>query len=399
MRRKPIIVGLAVAGVAVAYLLLGRGAGPPLDLAAAPPLAFRLGWAFDPPHPAGPPVRLFGLTNQVVLTLCPADGPPRAAVFDLDKRSGRSRWAFDAGGTLRPPTDTGESLASVLVGDAAGRLFALDHTTGRQRWEQPVGGTPGTPSVTLGREVFLPTGEAGLRKLKLETGERVWAADLGATAVGRLQSGSDRVFVLGRHPQPVLAAVHIDTGEVLWRSPLPRPAADGDFWAGDGVIVVPLADDAAGGLVGFDPATGKQLWYHELPGPTALEPRLQKTAHPVTGTRTLLPAATADGTVAAVDAHTGRVYWSVRLGVPVVGPPAFAWFYVFAVTADGRLVALDEKTGAAVGVCDLAPLVGGRPLVLAAEPGPRTFLVVEADGPAGRRVRVVKLDYADGLAK
>ena len=156
-------------------------------------------------------------------------------VYAADRRSGATRWTFDAGTRRYPPNRTlgvyaSPAIAGSTVVVACDRLLALDLRGGKLRWERTIG----DPATSL---------------------EYFWAPPLvhdGAVYAG-VSAGSET------HTRGRIVRVSLETGEVEWT-----------FFT--------VAEDVAGGALvaspSYDPADGT-LWvatgnpFHVRPGPMA----------------------------------------------------------------------------------------------------------------------------------
>ncbi|OWK38489.1 PQQ-binding-like beta-propeller repeat protein [Fimbriiglobus ruber] len=214
----------------------------------------------------------------------PADGPPVA-------------WKRDAGaGFAGVAVSGGVAFLFNRVG-ADEVLVALDAATGAEKWK----------SVARTRYVDDFGFDDGPRCVPVAAG--------------------GRVFTLGADGD--LRAVEAATGKELWQRNLLTAyhARKGYFGAGTGPIVVGdrLLVNAGGkgaGVVGLDPATGKELWKATDDGPSYSSPTpitVGGKACAAFFTRAgLVVVDAADGTVKATKGWRARIDASVNAASPVV---------------------------------------------------------------------------------
>lgn len=109
-----------------------------------------------------------------------------------------------------------------------------------------------------------------------------------------------------------------------------------------------------GALHAFDLKDGRRRWRTALGAPTALQMLdhwdVLHSSPTLEGGRVYL--GTADGSVGAIDGHTGKVLWKRNLGQPVRSSPAVAEGRVFVGDLGGKLHALDARTGKALWSAD-----------------------------------------------
>jgi outer membrane protein assembly factor BamB len=365
-------------------------------------MEYRLAWAFDPPTRAAAPVGFERSLGHVLLALAHPEGPVRGTVYALDFRTGRLKWTFDAAGTLSPTSVGPSGVSPLFVADGPGgsrRLFALREADGSVQWELTTADRVTAPPGSGGdlSHTAIPAGDDGVYIVEDETGKVVWHFAGGHVNTQPLSEGGHTYVATGlstKFPNPTLLALNAETGAVAWRVPLPGPASGGALWVGQGIIIVPLV----AGLECFERKSGARKWLLSHAGPPALEPRLLQMSGSQ-GTQLLGFVGTRDGFVQAVDVGAGRVVWEATVGSPIVGTPAGAGKYVFAVTRDGQLFQLNNRTGAGVGRFNAAALLGGRPTVLAAAAGPKTVLIAEVEAAAGRSLRVVCLEHVEWFTR
>ncbi len=184
-----------------------------------------------------------------------------------------------------------------------------------------------------------------------------WKAELPAgigIPAGTGASVGRRLFV------PVLgvSAYDLDTGTLLWRSPLGR-LAPRNLVVTNGRVIA-----AAEEVFALDAETGRERWRLPMAGLAALAAPVALGAHAALCEVALaggeLYLGTSDHRVLAVDAETGRLRWSVELGeswahpavvrgVAVEGATVYAaveqWRDERGQRSSGWLFALDPATG------------------------------------------------------
>jgi alcohol dehydrogenase (cytochrome c) len=343
--------------------------------------------------------RLFGATD--------------AAVFALDRRTGRRLWAHrlvnrrEQFVDIAPLAARGLVYASTIGLPPGGRgaLYALDGRNGRIRWRvdtirdpwsRPAAGGGGawyTPSLAPDGQLY------------------VGIANPGPWGGSRAQPNG------GAFPGPALytdslLALDSATGRLLWFDQVTRhDVRDYDFEATP-IVVGPTVFGAgkAGRVVAWDRVTGRRVWsravgthLHDLgplPGaPTNVCPGLwggvlTPMAHadgrlfvPVvercmreSAVRSAPPAnlGTGEGLIVALSSRTGRSLWQRRLGSPATGCATVARDVVFVPTLDGRLYGFSTEDGRAVWETRLPAGINGCPAVSG------RMLLVGAGIPRGR---------------
>lgn len=140
-------------------------------------------------------------------------------VAALDVASGTVRWARDT----EAPIQTGVEVADgrVYVSRMDDRDAAYDAATGDVIWEaHSLGESTTTPTVIAST---LITGSRGARMFArdLETGETLWSASFGGSWV---QSGAVEMtpgtFAIGSSDLGAVRAYDVDSGQMLWASPI-----------------------------------------------------------------------------------------------------------------------------------------------------------------------------------
>jgi outer membrane protein assembly factor BamB len=182
---------------------------------------------------------------------------------------------------------------------------------------------------------------------------RDWTAKLGADAeflrlALRPASDGNRVFAASADGK--VSAFDPENGDRLWRTEL-----DTDLTAGPGVgeghVVVTTAD---GYVVVLEAESGKEAWRAEIRG--------ESLATPLVADGTIV-IQTVDNRLRAVDLYNQRERWTVNQSMPALtqrgsASPLRAGTMVVAGFDNGRVVAVDLKTGATQWDTLLAPPTG-----------------------------------------
>ena len=164
--------------------------------------------------------------------------------------------------------------------------------------------------------------------------KELWRATVGATALP-LEVRTVGTQVLVASTQGEISAIDVRTGKQAWRATLGAPLSAGVGSDGDTVAVVTRENQ----LVAL--REGKEVWRQKLPS-------LTLTAPLVAGARVFLLSA--DRTVSAFDAATGRKLWQQQRpgDALVLGQPGIlaAVGDTLLATQSGRLLGLNPQNGA-----------------------------------------------------
>lgn len=255
--------------------------------------------------------RIFTLDSRALVTATGRDGGT-AWQTDLTPASDRADDA--SGGGLA----AGEGMVFATTG--FGDLVALDATSGavvwRQRFDSPVGGAP---TVADGR-VYVVARDASAWAVSARDGRVLWQIP-GTPTISGVMGG---------------AAPAVDARQVIF------PFSSGQLIA-----------------VARDSGTG--LWNTQLAGQRpgrAYAAFSDLTGDPVIADGTVY-AGTAGGRLAAVDADTGLMRWSVPDGA--LGPVVVAGGAVFFVNDEDQLMRIDARTGAEVWRIDMPYFTKAKP--------------------------------------
>ncbi|MBV9735805.1 MAG: PQQ-binding-like beta-propeller repeat protein [Acidisphaera sp.] len=239
-----------------------------------------------------------------------------AVVTAFDARNGASVWRFNTRARHDRSTNVGGGVAFdggvLYVSTGRGEALALDAATGALKWRQPLG-APGRSSPTVaGGRLYLTTIEGKLLALAVGDGKRLWsfqAAHAETTVLGEPAPAFADGLVVAGFGSGDLAALRADTGAVAWTDSV--AAAEGRSSLADlsAITGMPVIDNGrvyvlglGGLLVSLDLHAGRRLWEREVAG--------GQTPY-VAGDWLFL--VTTDQQIAAVDVRDGQAAWLADL--------------------------------------------------------------------------------------
>lgn len=316
------------------------------------------------------------------LTISPTDSPayrglagdgvtPQVTLSDTWETIPKTLWRHPVGGGHAGVAVAGNSAITLEQRGEEEVIVCYDRNTGAERWTvayparfhhtEPMGGDGprSTPTIAAGRVYTLgATGE--LLCLDGATGARIWQKnvlqDNGAKnlewglSTSPLVIGSRVIVNCGVDPSnntnQAVAAYDCTTGEKLW--------ASGSHPAGyasplratlDGVEQVVVFD--GGGLGGYDPATGAELWRH----PWRSDMGMNSAQPLVVGENRLFVSSEKANGCAVVDVRRGsdgkwtvQEVWKNRALAVRFSNPVLDAGYLYGLT-DGRLICVDVASG------------------------------------------------------
>jgi outer membrane protein assembly factor BamB len=192
------------------------------------------------------------------------------------------RWKAELGdGVASPVVSGGKVFTTAMTGDEQFAVFCFDFESGSELWHRefdtgelpritpPNSHASSTPACD-GQRLYVYFSTLGILALDVEDGRTIWGyqlplpaylMDWGAAA-SPIVFENTVYFNQDDDLAPALFAIAADTGELRWR--VNRP----EMLAGYAVPVLCEVDGrtelviaGSGKMIGYDPATGKQLWY------------------------------------------------------------------------------------------------------------------------------------------
>ena len=322
-----------------------------------------------------------------------------AGVYALDARTGGTRWKFATPVSVKNTVAVAGNLVYATTVD--GQVWALDTETGEVRWQYSLGSridcrAYASPVVSDGI-VYLGVAQHFVA-LDAETGKTIWQATfdgmtsaLGTEYMGCYSSpciGEDMVYVgfnlasglvaLNKkngkqlwnkkhkhnplHASPALCedmlyhpafgelrAMKTETGEEVWRFPLPAENSYFPWWT----MSSPAISDSRlyigsleGAVFGLDASSGAKLWCHQTGEALAsfapcMRAGSQVISSPALSGNTAY-IGSADGRFYALDTGSGKEMWCHNLGIPITSSAAISGNTVFVAAYDGTVYAFTE---------------------------------------------------------
>lgn len=267
---------------------------------------------------------------------------------------------------------------------AAEEVFALDADTGRELWRLPLAAHAALGEVALaGGTLYLGTADHRMLAVEAASGRLRWSVELGESwahpaVVRGVAVDSNAVYASveqwrderGRRSSGWLFALDPASGRQRFATEIGggderRGASAAPVVAGEVVLV---ADALANAVYALDRATGAERWRFE--GERGLAGFAER---PVVSAGVAY-AASGDGSVHALEVHTGRLLWKRRLpaavqSVALCGGALFAHYHqvVWLDPADGR--SLGSLMNGGRGIATSAFTVAGERLAFAGPGG------------------------------
>jgi outer membrane protein assembly factor BamB len=289
-------------------------------------------------------------------------GNARHAMFHLQLGDAPElAWSADVG---EASGDRQQIMSQPVV--AAGRVYAMDAAAtvsaystddGERVWRRELiedtDGVFGGGVAFAGGRLFVTTGAGRLFALNAETGETVWTYDASAPMRAGPTVRDGRVYAVTIVNETVALAAR-DGGELWTHQGIEEQAgllgSASPAVTGASVLVA----YSSGELYALLPQNGRSLWSDSLAGIARTDSVANLTdvrAKPVADGNRIYAISNANR-MAAIDTRRGARVWDKRLsGIEM---PWIAGDWVFVVTAQSELLALERETGRIRWVSQLA---------------------------------------------
>lgn len=188
------------------------------------------------------------------------------SVYALDAATGALKWSQTLGGALPSGPTLGDGILYVSSFD--GNVHALDMATGEERWAVPdadnwVWGAP----ALLGDTLYFGDIGGTLYAVDAATGSPQWTNETQNAIQTRPVIADNTLYVAsqvaGETPTGALTAYNAADGAQLWTEPTTTPLYATPVVVDDALVV--STQDANALLIGYDLATGQELWRYALP--------------------------------------------------------------------------------------------------------------------------------------
>ena len=269
------------------------------------------------------------------------------SVFALDAASGKQLWTTDLGVPIvNAPVANG---GRVFVSTQDNHFYALSQSDGRKLWDhQGITETAGilesTSAAVAGEYVIAPYTSGELYAIRVENGRPAWNDMLTrsgqVTALSELDDIAgkpvvDRDMVFAISHSGVMVAINVNTGERVWARDLggiQTPWVAGDF-------LYVLTTDAR--LLCLERKDGKVKWIHQLPRWEDEESRSGALvwAGPVLVSDRLI-LVSSGGYAVSVSPYTGELTGRMPIPDGAYIPPVVANGTLYLLTNSAQLVAL-----------------------------------------------------------
>jgi polyvinyl alcohol dehydrogenase (cytochrome) len=377
---------------------------PGANLAAGDVPRLKVKWAFGFPGDTSAAVQPTIVNGRVFL------GSTSGRVFALSLASGCAYWTYDADTQVRTAVvigrDSGSTLAAFFA-DLAGNVYSVDAASGQLRWKKTVEDHPvvrlsGTPKLVDGR---LYVAVSSLEELVGSDPKYPCCTFRGSVVALDAASGNQiwKTYTIGETPKPttknkVGTQLYGPSGAAVWSSPT-IDTARRVVYIGTGDSYSDPAAPTTDAIMALDLDSGAIKWVRQLtpgdawnlacggldssncpasPGPDSDFGSPPMLVAPPDGPRMLI-VGQKSGVVHGIDANTGAVKWSTR-----VGKGGILGGVEWGSATDGRTayVALSDQTmkpagstgGAVVlGQTVLDPTVGGGLFALRVADGSKVW--------------------------
>lgn len=261
----------------------------------------------------------------------------QGTTWAIEAETGKVRWRARVGGTL--PSSPAIDGPRIIVSSQAGTVTALDRETGSPLWTVRTAGKVESSPVVVDGLVYFGSHDGRLFAASASTGSIRWAYDTG----GRINASPS---VFGRKVCVTTYAgsfVCLDrrTGAADWVTYIKR-----DSFRYESFYASPSTDGArlysvarSGKVVALDASSGDVLWTGRVGGLGYTTPAVGRDRIFVGGF---------DGRLRAFRSGTGDELWSTWVGGRILGAPVLIGDHVFFSTLERRTFAVRASDGKVV---------------------------------------------------
>ncbi|QWC57597.1 PQQ-binding-like beta-propeller repeat protein [Erythrobacter sp. 3-20A1M] len=337
-----------------------------------------------------------GSSNKARLGAAPVIGNGKLFVVDttgtvtaFDTHSGGQVWSH----RMDVPSDQRKSAfgggvsfsnGKVYATSGVGEVVALNADTGEQLWRaKPAGPLRDSPTVAFNL-VFVMTQDNQIFALDANTGEVTWqesGATTQAGVFGVASPAAGQGTVIAGYSSGELIAYRYENGRVLWSDALARTSISTEVGSLTDIDADPIIDDGrvyalgqGGRMAAYELVTGQRVWELNLAG----------ISTPAIAGEWIFTL-TSDARLLAIQRSTGRIRWITQLARyrneekkkdPIFWMgPVLANNALYVVSSEGELWRASAGEGAAQMVTNLKARVSLPPVV-----ANRTLYILDDNG-------------------
>jgi outer membrane protein assembly factor BamB len=248
------------------------------------------------------------------------------ALAAIDTRDGKPKWVFPTelerrfeGRNLNGYPPNGQTIpdawdvflsspavanGKVYFGSGDGSVYAVDAATGVLQWKHPTGGVVHSSPAVVGNTVYVGSWDSVLYAIDAESGQLRWSFAAGQDPAIHNQVGFqsspavvDGTVYVGCRDAHVYA-LDAATGKKKWDYPTSKSWVVGTPTVRDGVVYVGTSDSAR--FMALDARTGRLRFHYDAKAYVFSSAALAGD---------LLYFGSHNGRLAAVDAKTGKLAW------------------------------------------------------------------------------------------
>lgn len=264
-----------------------------------------------------------------------------------DRKSGHLRWKRSISGGV----EMGAAISggNLYFGANDGFFYSVKAATGAVNWTFPLRAEGLSVPVVQNGVVYFLAGNNAAYALKAETGEQMWVYNRNDTANLTVRGGAEPSLAGGQllmgFSDGYLVALNPTKGSVIWEKQL---GSGGRFRDVDAKPVVDgervFVSSYDGNLYCLNAKDGRTLWSFEEGGYT-----------PVTVHENVVYYSTSTSAVVALDKGSGKLIWRKPISGSIATRPVFFKGLILFGEWEGRLKAVDARTGE-----DVADYATGR---------------------------------------
>lgn len=258
-------------------------------------------------------------------------------IIAFEQKTGVLWWKFGAtGGIYASPLIIENAIVeSVFVATDEGKIYRLSLISGKVEWERDLGSSIYGGISSSESALFCNTGSGDLIALSIEDGKILWKTTLAGFTQGVPQNDGSQLFlgVWGNK----FYSIEQKTGNIIWQKRIGK-----SFYYSPGIatpylnndkVIVPAKDNQ---LYAYNKSNGNLLW--SIPVSAGYSSPSGKDG--------VVYLATQQGKVIAIDEKTGKQKWEVSFGTPFYeSSPVIIDDYILISSLDGNLYLLSDKDG------------------------------------------------------